>query len=205
MASKGTVGALTDLQKSDKYQRALSLNFDCGSDALRTTIKAILDDRNTTFKKYVADSSIQSKIELLKKKNVLYSEQMQLINSADPDLECMDVTLLTTLLLELFPTTSNQKTNIKGLKKKRNELAHKPRTMLEDDIPFIKASKLILALSKDISDDFEEEISKRIEELKKRELVRTRSNMEVIILNGEALIVKLVESGKIEQGRPMLC
>lgn len=161
MASKGTVGTLTDLQKSDKYQRALSLNCDCGSDALRTTIKTILDDKYTTFKKYIADSSIHSKIALLKRKNVLYSEQMQLINSVDPDLECMDVTLLTTLLLEIFPTTSNQKTNIKGLKKKRNELAHKPRTMLDDDTPFIEARRLILALSKDISDDFEKEIGKR--------------------------------------------
>ncbi|XP_045180495.2 uncharacterized protein LOC123539788 isoform X2 [Mercenaria mercenaria] len=71
--------------------------------------------------------------------------------------------------------------------------------MLEDDIPFNETSQLIIDLSKDISSEFEEEMGKRIEELKKRELVRTRSSMDVIQINNESLMVKLVETGNNEK------
>lgn len=200
MTALGKVATLTDLEKSDKYQRALSLNFDCGSDTLRKLIEKILNDNGKTFKGYVKDSEIQSKIQQLKQRNVLYMEQVRMINCKDPDIECMDISLLTVMLLELFPVTSTQKDNIKKLRKKRNELAHKPRSMLEDDVPFNEASQIIIDLAKDTRKTFEDDIGKRIEELKKRELIRTRSNMEVIQLNNESLMVKLVEAGKNEKG-----
>ena len=189
---------LTDLQKSDKYQKALSLNLDCGSDTLRKMIESELDSKGTTFKKYIKDQSVQGKISKLKAQKILFKEQVLLLNNKG--LDFMDISLLTLILLELFPTTQSQKTNLIKMRKKRNELAHRPKAMLEDDVPFIEASQIILALAKDVSDDFENDIRKRIEDVKDRELVRTRCSMDIIIINNEALMVKLVETGKNEKG-----
>ncbi|XP_060574281.1 uncharacterized protein LOC132731993 [Ruditapes philippinarum] len=193
----GSSSGLTDLQKSDKYQKAISLNLDCGSDTLRKMIEAELDSKGCTFKKYIKDPGVQNKITNLKTRKKLFKEQFILLNTKDP--EDMDISLLSLILLELFPINSTQKSNLTTMRKKRNELAHRPKAMLDDDIPFIQASQVIIAMAKDISCEFENEMRKRIEELKNRELVRTRCSMDIILLNNESLMMKLVETGKNEQ------
>ncbi|XP_053381748.1 uncharacterized protein LOC128549250 [Mercenaria mercenaria] len=193
--------SLTELQKSDKYQRALSLNLDCGSDTLRKLIDTILDSKNVTLKKHLQDVAVQTKLNQLKKRKIIYSEQLKQLNSKKPDLLCMDISLLTIVLLELISTTTTQVSNITKLRQKRNELAHMSRSQLDDDIPFNEASQIITDLSKDVSPEFESEIKIQIQELKRRELVCTHSNLDVVKLHNESLMVKLVEGGEDVKGK----
>ena len=190
---------MTELEKSDKYQRALALNLDCGSDALRALIENELSFKHMTLKKYLQNGAVQSKLAQLKKRKILYGEQVKQLNAKHPDLLCMDISLLTIILLELLKVPSQDR-NIKELRKKRNELAHKPRAQLDDDIPFNEASNIISDISKHVSTDLEDDIKKQINELKRRELVCTHSNLDIVKLHDELLMVKLVESGKCKKG-----
>ncbi|XP_060552225.1 sterile alpha motif domain-containing protein 9-like isoform X2 [Ruditapes philippinarum] len=189
---------LTELEKSEKYHRAVSLNLDCGSDTLRALIDKELDLKSLTFKKYMQGVAVQNKVAQLKKQKILYGEQVKQLNAKQPDLLCMDISLLTILLLELMPIKA-QETNIKKLRKKRNELAHKSGAKLDDDIPFNEASQIIIDLSKGVSPEFEANIKIQIKELSKRELVCTHSNLDIVKLHNESLMVKLVESGKSQK------
>ncbi|XP_053382158.1 uncharacterized protein LOC123539661 isoform X2 [Mercenaria mercenaria] len=188
------VSPLTDMQKSDKYQQALSLNLDCGSDTLRKLIEKKLSDKNTSLKKYVHDQAVQTKLSQLN----LFKEQKQLLNGKNPDLLTMDISLLTLVLLELFSLDMTQEDAVKRLRKCRNTLAHSPRSQLEDDQVFNEASQHITGLSKDTTPEFEKEIKLQIKELKERKLVRTHSMLDIVRLLNESFMVKLMDKGDVD-------
>lgn len=190
----GTCGQ-TEAEKTALYHKTMALNLDCGSETLRRLIEKKLYDASTTPGQHFQDNAVRNKILALQNNRKLFPEQYRALTVRKPNLELMDVTLLTLILMELTPNLSgNERSKIRGLRQKRNSLAHSPMAQLGDDILFNEASQLITDLAHSVAD---EEFSKRIQgqiiQLKKAYFVRPHTQFELLQIRGEGLIAKILE------------
>lgn len=190
--------------KVSMYHRTLAVNIDCGSDVIRELIKTNLLIRGTTLQAHISDVAVQNKLQQLRRQKVLKKDQIAILNATPPDLNRMDITLLSAMALEIFSFTSTIQLNIKSLRNTRNEIIHQPRTLLEDDSLLRNSEGFIINLAGEVNSDIAEQFRKRIDDLKKKELVKTRTNLELVILHGESLMVKLVETDGTEKGKSLV-
>ncbi|XP_052764200.1 sterile alpha motif domain-containing protein 9-like isoform X2 [Mya arenaria] len=89
--------------------------------------------------------------------------------------------------------------SVRQLRKQRNELSHNVKGEVNGSQPFNVASQEILKISAEIGDDFKDKMLRQMHDIRNREMVRTHTNLEQIVINGEYFMVKLVESSPNEQ------
>ncbi|XP_053381829.1 uncharacterized protein LOC128549290 [Mercenaria mercenaria] len=185
------------MEKSQHFHRAMELNLSIGSESMRELTRKYLKDKGVTLKEHLQEPTVKQILEKLR----LFPDQKQILADPDPTLSSMDVSLLTIVLLNTFPGQINQgdKKSIEGLKDKRNQLSHKVKAELNDDKLFKESSQLILTISKSIDRTFNQNMVKSINELRRRELVRTCSNLDRIQINNEIYMLKLAESCSTDQ------
>lgn len=202
---KLTTDPLKDKEKAQHFHRAMELNFTVGSECLRGLTQKYLKDKGVTLKEHLADQQVQQILQKLR----LYQDQKQKLNDTDPQLISMDVTLLQILLLKTFPLqiTPSDAGCIQTINQKRTQLAHLPFGRLEDDTLFKEYSQSILILSKSVGNEYNRNMVNIINDLRRRELVSTCSDMDRIRINNEVFMLKLVEANntsKDDQDRELL-
>ncbi|XP_053381828.1 sterile alpha motif domain-containing protein 9-like [Mercenaria mercenaria] len=194
---RGAQNTLINMERRQHFQRAMELNMSIGSDTMRDLIKGYLDKKGLTLKEHLNEDFVKEKLKLYKK---LCAENFHTLCSGDPSLEQMDVSVLTVLILNTFPTqlSSDNRKRVKGLRDMRNKLAHVVKAELDDDTLFKESFQMIVGLAKEIGpkNDYAFSLIKTINELRKRELVNCRSNLERVIINNEMFVIKMVESSE---------
>lgn len=192
---RGAKNKLISMEKRQHFQRAIELIMSIGSDTMRDLTKTYLKAKGVTLEEHLIETHVK---ETLQKYKHLCAENFQIINSAHPSLDHMDISLLTVLVLHTFPrqTSADIRKHIRDLRDKRNQLAHAVKAELDDNSVFTESFQIIVGLGKVIGqgNEYAFGLMKTINELRQRELVNTRSNLERVKINNEKFVVKLVES-----------
>lgn len=189
---RATTDPLKDKEKSQHFHRAMELNFSFGADCLRKLTEKYLRDKGVNLKEHLDESSVKKVIGKLH----LFPDQKQILHDSNPNLHSMDITLLNILLLRTFPNqmTNNDRNYIEHINDKRTELSHSAKAELPDDSFFNEYSQIILALSKSIDRKYHQDMINSVNELRRRELVRTCCNVDRVKINNEVYMLKLVDS-----------
>jgi hypothetical protein len=193
------------MEKRQHFNRAMELNMSIGSDTMRDLIKSYLDKKGVTLKQHLNEEFVKIKVEQFKH---LCTENINTLRSSDPSLDLMDVSVLTVLILNTFPTqlTKEAKRLVTALRENRNKLAHSVKAELDDAALFKESFQNIVGLAKEVTNikEYAFALIKCINELKNRELVNCCSNIERVKINNEYFLIKLVESQGSERGKFLL-
>ncbi|XP_052764421.1 sterile alpha motif domain-containing protein 9-like isoform X2 [Mya arenaria] len=184
----------SNIEDAGHYHRLLDLFFSCTAEALRKYLEKDISSQGMTLKDFLQKEDVKKKI----KGKSLFPEQKTLLHSPKPSYESFDITLLSMLILEVCNPLESVSQSVRKLKKLRNDLAHNVKGEVHGDQTFNEASQEILIIAKEIGKDFKDKILSQMRDIRNREMVRTRRNMEQIVINGEYFMVKLVESSEHE-------
>lgn len=199
---RGARNTLISVEKKQHFQRAIELIIGIGAETMRNLVQIYLKKKGVTLSEHLHEPFVSNELD---KYQHLCTETFQVIKSTSPSLHQMDVSLLTILLLHTFPCqiSSDVKRYVKELRGNRNELAHAVKAELENETLFKESAKNIVGIAKEIgaNNTYALELVKTINELRKRELVTSRGNLDIVKINNEMLVVKLVESAGKETGR----
>ncbi|WAR16524.1 SAMD9-like protein [Mya arenaria] len=183
-----------NIEDAGHYHRLLDLFFSCTAEALRKYLEKDISSQGMTLKDFLQKEDVKKKI----KGKSLFPEQKTLLHSPKPSYESFDITLLSMLILEVCNPLESVSQSVRKLKKLRNDLAHNVKGEVHGDQTFNAASQEILIIAKEVGKDFKDKILSQMHDIRNREMVRTRRNMEQIVINGEYFMVKLVESSEHE-------
>lgn len=189
---------LGDFDQQQNFFRAFRINVDISGEALRQLINKKLKFVGMNLRTYLDQQKCQSFFQKLKRKNKLYAEQERILNNPAVDCSMMDITLLTLLLLNVFPCNPNEETCIYGLRKCRNDLAHALSCHLENTDIFCTTKRHLCTLcKKELDDDTSAKLLDNVRHLEGQQLLGVFQKLDVVSLHKEKLLVKLMDnSGK---------
>lgn len=187
--------ASTTRDKKSNFHRLVELNTSCATFVLRKYLEALINKSKLSLKAHLQQALKENKISLDK----LFDQQKFALQRSDPRYEDFDVSLSTLIILNTCDVTKSLQSEVKALRTCRNKISHLVNGEISGNTDFNKVSQSILTIAKEVGSNFKMNVYQQINEIKHSELVRTHWNMEMVKMNGEALMMKLV-SNSGEQG-----
>lgn len=188
--------ASTTRDKKSNFHRLVELNTSCATCVLRKYLQAIINKSKLSLKAHLQQALKQNKISL----DELFDQQSFALQKKQPRYEDFDVSLLTLIILNTCDVTKLLQSEVKALRRCRNKISHLVTGEISGNTDFNKASQSILTIAKEVGSNFIINVRRQINEIEQSELVRTHWNMELVQMNGEALMMKLV-SDNVGQGK----
>lgn len=176
--------------KKSNFHRLVDLNTTCASFVLRKYLEMLVNKSGFSLKDHLQQALKENKITF----DVLTHDQRSALQKSDPVYEDFDVSILTLVILNTCDVSEALKLDVKALRTCRNKIAHIVSGEITGATDFNKASQSLLTIAKEVGSEFKVKVYQQINEIRSYELVHTYWNMEMVQLNGEALMMKLVSN-----------
>ncbi|XP_052268167.1 uncharacterized protein LOC127869549 isoform X6 [Dreissena polymorpha] len=194
---------MEEFQNSQRFVKAVKLNYDIGGELLRQIVKHKLSGMSQPLDQFL--HPYQRKFNDDRRKRILSKYQVSLLNSNTVSLDKMDLTMLTYLLLNIFTISTQNEKDINELRNCRNELAHNTDAHLKTDDVFNRTFDTLKSICVDLDrilttthpgvnvSTYTHQLVCGVKELEKQNLVSRVSHRFRIQLCTEKLMNELFE------------
>lgn len=180
-----------ELSKSLHFYRAITVNMTFGAEVLRLVAEKCLEAIGISLMKLLEDTEVQA----------LFHEDDLSEMKASKTLADLDVQKLTKLLLNALHLNDDDCKKVNKLRLQRNKLAHSRSAELDDDSVFNESSNLVIGLAKSIGLPYVTDVTRKVREIKTRQIVQPIFSSERILLCNEYYMMQLVKHDACVKGK----
>ncbi|XP_052236590.1 sterile alpha motif domain-containing protein 9-like [Dreissena polymorpha] len=183
------------MEEKNNFHRLVELHFDCCILALREFLQWELSNNGFTIQSFLKQKDMLIWVKTAK----LFKEQEAVLSNPNVTYDMLDITLATRLIIEKCrPQDASILKAVKDLRKSRNNIVHTTDAKIQGTAQFNEACNAIFTIAAVLSAKMKQTIKCKISAIQNKEIVKTCTNMEKIMLNGEYFMIKLVESSDVE-------